>query len=136
MKEMGGKVPVFWSANMSFGIYLMIKLTEKLAKYKKFYKYKIEETHHVHKKDKPSGTALILEKAAKNFTSLEPVVSHRKEDIFGIHRFIAFSENEQLEICHQAFNRKLFAQGAVDISAWLCEQPAGFYVMEDFFKKL
>ncbi len=132
LEKMGQTVPVFWSANMSFGIHLMIKLTESLAKYEKFYKYQIEEIHHIHKKDKPSGTALILEKTARQFTRLEPTVSRRQEDVFGIHRVIARSENEQLEICHQAFNRKLFARGAVDISIWLCEQPPGFYGMDDF----
>ena len=136
LEKMGKKVPVFWSSNMSFGIYLMTKLTGKLAKYKKLYKYQIEETHHIHKKDKPSGTALLLEKTAKKLTNLEPTVSHRKGEIFGIHRFIARSENEQLEIRHQALNRKLFAQGAVDISLWLCKQKAGFYEMDDFFKNL
>ena len=136
LEEMGKKVPVFWSANMSFGIYIMIKITEKLARYNKFYKYRIEETHHTHKKDKPSGTSLIIEKAAKKFTNPDPIISYRKDEVFGIHRFIAVSENEQLEICHRALNRKLFAHGAINISLWLCEQSAGFYSMEDFFKNL
>ena len=136
LHSLGRKVPVFWSANMSFGIYLMTKLTETLAKYKKFYKYQIEETHHAHKKDKPSGTALVLEKTALGFTDLQPTLSHRKPEVFGIHRFIARSENEQLEIRHEALNRKLFAQGAVDVGKWLIQQPAGFYRMKDFFKSL
>lgn len=134
LKEMGRKIPVFWSANMSPGIHLMTKLIENLTKYKKLYKYRIEETHHIHKKDKPSGTALMLEKTAKKQVTTESIISHRKGKIFGIHRFIARSENEQLEIRHQALNRKLFAQGAVDISLWLCEQKAGFYRMNDFFE--
>ena len=136
LHNLGQKVPVFWSANMSFGIYLMTKLTKTLARYNKLYKYQIEETHHIHKKDKPSGTALVLEKVARELTELEPTLSHRKDEVFGIHRFIALSENEQLEICHTALNRKLFAQGAVDVARWLFRQPAGFYSMEDFFKTL
>lgn len=134
LTELGNVAPVFWAANMSFGVYLMCKLTETLAQYQQFYNYHIEETHHVHKKDKPSGTALIVEDAARKSTSkLGETVSLREGEVFGIHSFIAESPNERLEIKHEAHNRGLFAQGAVDISMWLSQQPKGFYTMDDFF---
>lgn len=137
LQELGETNPVFWSANMSFGVYLMSQLVETLAKYHQFYEYFIEETHHIHKKDKPSGTALIIERAAKKSTQkINPILSHREGEIFGIHRFIALSENERLEIQHEAFNRSLFAQGAIDVGKWLMLQPPGFYTMEDFFKNI
>ena len=155
LEELGKKVPVFWAANMSFGIHLMTKLIETLARYERFhsnqiqkihpnqiapliastelYSYQIQETHHIHKKDKPSGTALVLEKTARDSgLRLKKTKAHRKKEVFGIHRFIATSGNEQLEIQHQASNRKLFARGAVDISVWLCQQKPGFYGMDDF----
>ena len=135
LQKLGSSTPVFWAANMSFGIYLMSELTKTLARYQHFYDYHVEEVHHIHKKDKPSGTAIIIENAAKKSTSqLGPTISHREGEVFGIHRFIASSVNERLEICHEAHNRGLFAQGAVDISLWLSEKPPGFYQMEDFFK--
>lgn len=137
LQSLGQQVPTFWSANMSFGVFLMSRLTEVLAKHDKLYCYHVEETHHIHKKDKPSGTALIIEEAAKKSTnSLGPTKSIREGEIFGIHKFIAESANERLEITHEAFNRGLFAQGAVDIAQWLVSQPKGFYVMDDFFNHL
>ena len=134
-KALGEVAPVFWSANMSFGVFLMCKLTEMLAKYDKFYNFKIEETHHIHKKDKPSGTAIMVKNAAEKSTSeIKTVESLREGEVFGIHRFIANSPNETLEIRHDATNRALFAQGAVDISEWLVSKPNGFYEMKDFFE--
>ncbi len=135
LKDLGQRVPTFWSANMSFGVYLMCQLTETLARYDRFYQFQVEETHHIHKVDKPSGTAIIVENAAKQSTdTLRPTISHREGEVFGIHRFIASSVNEQLEIRHEAHNRALFAQGAVDISQWLFKKDPGFYGMDDFFK--
>ncbi len=136
LKELGQQTSVFWAANMSFGVYLMSQLTEILAKYQAFYEFHVEETHHVHKKDKPSGTAIIIENSAKKSTDqLKPTISHREGEVFGIHRFIASSKNENLEIKHEAHNRSLFAQGAVDVAQWVVNQSPGFYGMDDFFKK-
>ena len=135
-KKLANDRAVFWSANMSFGVFLMCQLTQKLAQYNELFKFHVEETHHIHKKDKPSGTAIMVEEAAKKSTNtLEPTVSHREGEVFGIHRFVATSENESLEIRHEAFNRSLFAQGAVDAGMWLCQQKPGFYSMEDFAKQ-
>lgn len=135
LKELGSQIPVFWAANMSFGVYLMCQLTEMLARYERFYEYRIEETHHIHKKDKPSGTALIIEEAARKSTEkLKPTLSHREGEVFGIHSFFANSNDETLEIKHEAKNRGLFAQGALDVGKWLIDQKPGFYNMDDFFQ--
>ncbi len=137
LKALGKNSPIFWAANMSFGVYLLCQLTEKLARYKKFYDYRIEETHHIHKKDRPSGTALIVASAAeKSLGQIPEIISHREEEVFGIHHFIAESKNEKLTLSHEAFNRTLFAQGALDVSQWLITQPKGFYTMDDFFKSI
>ncbi len=137
LRDLGKKVPVFWSANMSFGVYIMCKLTETLAKYSDLYKFHIEETHHIHKKDKPSGTALMIEAAARKSTKqLEDTLSHREGEVFGTHSFFAISSREKLEIRHEALDRGLFAQGAVDVASWIVDQKPGFYVMEDYFESL
>ncbi|MEM7645885.1 MAG: dihydrodipicolinate reductase C-terminal domain-containing protein, partial [Pseudomonadota bacterium] len=133
--ELGKIVPLFWAANMSLGVHLMCELTEQLARYEKFFQFKIEEAHHVHKKDKPSGTALIIEQAARRSTSkIKPIESIREGEIFGIHRFIAESPLETLEVRHKALDRALFAQGALDVSLWLADQEPGVYTMGDFCK--
>lgn len=135
LKAMGKEAPVFWAANMSFGVFLMSKLTEYLASFSEQYNLHIEETHHVHKKDKPSGTAIIIENAAKKkTTSLGPTISHREGEVFGIHRFIASNEFESLEIRHEANSRGLFAKGALDVGRWLVEKAPGFYDMDDYFE--
>ncbi len=137
LKELGQKVPVFWASNMSFGVYLMCQLTEWLASYDKFYEYHVEETHHVHKKDKPSGTALTIEDSARKSTqNLKQTIAHREGEIFGIHSFFANSRDEVIEIKHEAKNRGLFAQGAIDVGKWLVSQPPGYYGMDDFFKTI
>ena len=137
LKERGQSVPIFWAANMSFGVHLMSQLTQTLARYDSLYKFHIEETHHIHKKDKPSGTALLIEKAAQKSTnSLDPTVSIREGEVFGVHRFIADSANELIEIKHEALNRGLFAQGAVDVGRWLVSQSPGYYGMNQFFDYL
>lgn len=134
-KDLGQVAPVFWSANMSFGVYLMCQMTEMLARYEKFYEFNIEETHHIHKKDKPSGTALIVKEAAlKSTKNIQSVNSIREGEVFGIHRFIANSANENIEIKHEATSRSLFAQGAVDISIWLSDKDKGYHSMDDFFR--
>lgn len=137
LKGLGESAPIFWSANMSFGVYLMTKLTQALAQYDSLYNYHVEEIHHIHKKDKPSGTALLIEDAARKATqNLGDTVSIREGEVFGVHRFIASSENEVVEIKHEALNRGLFAQGAVDVGKWLISQKSGFYGMDDFYKHL
>ncbi|MCB0377626.1 MAG: 4-hydroxy-tetrahydrodipicolinate reductase [Bdellovibrionales bacterium] len=125
--------PIFWSANMSVGIHLMAQLVKTLARFGDRYSFQIEETHHIHKKDKPSGTAILLEKAAQQSTDqLKPTLSIREGEVFGIHKFIAQSPNEALEIKHEAFGRSLFAQGALDVAEWLITQKPGLYTMENF----
>ena len=137
LKELGRGSPVFWAANMSFGVYLMCQLTETLALYEKYYNYEIEEAHHIHKKDKPSGTALIIEQAArKNTQKISPIKSIREGEIFGIHKVVARSPLESIEIRHKANDRFLFAQGAVDVALWLKGQPNGFYSMDNFFETI
>ncbi|MCJ8275725.1 MAG: hypothetical protein HRT44_05310 [Bdellovibrionales bacterium] len=135
LKNLGKASPVFWAANMSFGVFLMAKLTEFLAEYDENYNLHVEETHHIHKKDKPSGTAIIVEDAAKKKTQkLGETISHREGEVFGIHRFIATNEFESLEIRHEAFSRGLFAKGALDVAVWLSDQKPGFYNMDNYFE--
>lgn len=136
LKSLANDVPIFWSANMSFGVFLMCQLVEKLAAFEAFYSFQIEETHHKHKVDKPSGTALIIEKAARqNTAKIKPTLSHREGEVFGIHHFSAQSKLEKLTITHEALDRSLFAQGAIKISLWLKNQKPGFYQMTDFFEQ-
>jgi 4-hydroxy-tetrahydrodipicolinate reductase len=113
----------------------------------------ILEMHHRHKVDAPSGTALLLGKAAAegrgstlqelsrfNRMDGEP---HRRDDgtigyaslrggsAAGDHLVIFAGENERIELGHRAENRRIFAQGAVKAAAWLIGRPVGRYAMTD-----
>lgn len=137
LRGLGQIAPIFWSANMSFGVFILCQMAEALARYHRFYQLQIEETHHIHKKDKPSGTALMIESAVRRSSpTLLPTISHRQGEVFGLHRLQARSGKEVIEIRHEALDRGLFAQGAVDVGLWLVKQPPGFYTMADFFADL
>ena len=134
LQTLGETVPVFWSANMSFGVFLLCQLAKSLAKWDQFYDFSLSETHHIHKKDSPSGTALLIEKEVKKATQKQiPIQAFREGEVFGIHQFTALSPFEKIEINHEALDRKLFAKGALDIAGWLWQKPPGFYEMADFF---
>jgi len=124
---------VFWSANMSFGVFIMNRLVEALSNYKLNFSYNMSETHHIHKKDAPSGTALQIEKTAKvNGLKVEDIESLREGATFGIHTFSAHNAMETLSITHEATSRQLFADGALQVARWIGAQKPGFYDMKAF----
>ena len=125
-----------YSSNFSIGANLFFKINEQFAKlinHHPQYAVSIEETHHINKKDAPSGTAITTEqsilKELKNARSI-PVVSHRVGDITGEHTVFYTSPDDTIAITHTAKNRSIFAQGAVKAAAWLVENP-GVYHFSD-----
>jgi 4-hydroxy-tetrahydrodipicolinate reductase len=129
------KTPLLWAPNMSLGIAMFCELIETTARLKGF-DFQIEEFHHRHKKDKPSGTALLLQDVLKKSTETnvpEPV-SIRGGGIFGIHRLYAMSPDETLTIEHTALNRSVFAKGALAAAQWLVGQKPGLYKLKDTLK--
>lgn len=125
-------IPVLWSSNMSMGIALLQKAIAAMGKCDDF-DIAIEETHHKRKKDRPSGTAILLqtavEKSAKR--KIETPVSLRGGGVFGIHKVHYFGEEETISFEHQALNRKVFARGALIATSWLVRQKPGRYGMQD-----
>lgn len=135
METLAQTLPVFWAANMSFGVYLMSQLIQELSKHTEGYDYQIIDTHHIHKKDAPSGTALYLESSVNSQAQLKPTKSLREGEVLGIHNFKATAPFETLEIIHTAKDRKLFADGALRVALWLSGQTPGFYSMADYFRR-
>lgn len=133
--KLAKKTPVVLAPNMSIGVNVMWKLVQEAARVLKNYNISISETHHVHKKDAPSGTALkiaeMIEKAAGRPSGTVPIESKREGEVVGDHTALFESLEETLEITHRAFNRNVFAQGAVRAAQWLTTQPAGLYSMFD-----
>lgn len=145
----GGKT-LFWASNFSLGVAIFSAVNKYLAKImNQFpgYDVSMSETHHVHKLDAPSGTAItlaegILEnmdrkdkwvKEEANATDELPIHSIREGEVFGIHSIRYDSEADSITITHDAKNRKGFALGAV-LAAEYTHAHKGFLGMSDLFK--
>ncbi len=123
LEKMSQLSPVFYSANMSLGVAVLARVLRNLKGLENF-DFQIEETHHIHKKDKPSGTALLLQKNLEigiQKKAPEPL-SIRGGGIFGIHKVWAMSESEVITFEHQALNRAVFAEGAVRAAHWMYQR--------------
>ncbi len=135
-----------YASNFSLGANLFFKLNQWLASCTEAHGYSasIEETHHIHKKDAPSGTAITLAegiidrtKHLKNWTLDEPrrgeipIKAIRENEIPGTHSVKYRSEVDQIEIKHEAFSRQGFVNGAVLVAEWIVNQQ-GMLTMDDF----
>jgi 4-hydroxy-tetrahydrodipicolinate reductase len=141
---------LFYAPNFSIGMNIMFMLNSQLAKITEKYGYKLSltETHHIHKLDKPSGTAVKLADDIlannKNYNSWEltdgdkqtatddalPITAIREGDVFGIHEVQAQSDCDIIKLSHEAFSRKGFASGAV-IAAEFILGKKGLFTMND-----
>lgn len=140
-----------YASNFSIGMNIAFALNAKLANvlsdYPEF-KPSLLEIHHVHKKDMPSGTAYtLLEDIMKQQPEYEgislnqearsnsiPVVALREGEVKGIHQVAWNSGAEEISIRHEAFDRSIFASGAIMAALWLHAQANGIYTMRDIIK--
>ncbi len=127
------KIPVFLSSNMSAAVNLTFLAAEFLAGNLDF-DIHIHETHHTAKKDAPSGTALtfasFIEKAGKKAA----ITSARIGDIKGEHEIVFAGPGEKVVLKHCAFDRSIFAGGAIKAGLWLAGKKPGLYNFQDYFK--
>jgi 4-hydroxy-tetrahydrodipicolinate reductase len=153
IKKLSKKIPILKAGNMSLGINLLMYLTEIASNSlgKKFLS-KVFEIHHKHKKDYPSGTALMLGKGIalgknknfydlmgkkflnkKNFPYGEKINfnSIRKGEIIGEHEVKFSSGKEIITLNHEAFDRALYSEGALSAAKWLISKRPGLYSMRD-----
>ena len=134
LNRLAKNASVLWAPNMSLGIACLNQWLEQLPPAVKQWPVEIEETHHRHKKDNPSGTALLLLNTLEQAGLKQvKVKSFRKGDVFGVHLVSFQSKEEKLEIKHTALNRGIFAQGALLAGRWIYQKPPGLYSMKDFF---
>ena len=153
LKQTGKSTKVFYAPNMSFGVNSFFNLARKAASYLKDFDIEIIETHHRFKKDAPSGTAIKLgEEIAEelsfskdqfNFNRQQDQQERKKGEIGfssirggnipGEHTVIFHGENESIELTHRAFNREIFADGAIEAAIWLSKQNSGYYTYKDMF---
>lgn len=139
IKEASKKIPILLAFNMSKGIFIIKKsIQDFLESNNNKLNCTIEEVHHTEKVDSPSGTALELKKVieiadiASNILSLN-IESKRVEGVFGIHKVIFSSDSDYIEFKHEALSRKVFAEGAIEISKLISSKSPKMYELEDFF---
>lgn len=136
VKEAATKIPIVFSPNMAVGVNLLFKLIERVSTIlDKTYTPSISETHHVHKKDAPSGTAKKLRNiiADKRKLDLEDikVKSQRTGEVVGDHTVVFDGKEERLEITHHAKSRDVFAMGAIIAAKFIAGKRPGLYNMDE-----
>ena len=153
IKKYSKKIPILKAGNMSLGINLLMYLTEVASRsLGENFLSKVYEVHHKHKKDYPSGTALMLGKGIaigknKNFYNLIGKKyfnkkkfpygnkinfnSIRKKEIIGEHEVKFSSGKEIITLNHEAFDRALYSEGALTAAKWLMKKKPGLYSMRD-----
>jgi len=153
IRNFSKKISILKAGNMSLGINLLMYLTEIASRsLSKNFLSKVFEVHHKHKKDFPSGTALMLGKGIavgrnKNFYNLLGKKylnkktfpysnkinfnSIRKGEIIGEHEVSFSSGKEIITLNHEAFDRALYSEGALSAAKWLMKKRSGLYSMRD-----
>ncbi len=148
IKNAAKHIPVFYSANMSLGVALLVELAKTAARAMPDAEIEIIEKHHNRKLDAPSGTALMIANSikqvrpkstftlgrsgmAKRTPSEIGIHAVRMGNIVGEHEVIIGTETQTITLKHEAHSRALFAEGAVVAAEFLVKQPAGLYTMND-----
>ena len=149
------ETPIFFSANMSIGVNLLIDLVCKASKVlESNFDIEIVEKHHNQKLDAPSGTALAIADAVSETVSYSPefmfdrhsvrqkrdkaeigIHAVRGGNIVGEHTVIFAGNDEVIELKHSATSKEVFAVGAVRAAIYMKDKPAGLYNMTDLVKE-
>jgi len=130
-------VPVVYDRNMSQGIAVLQELVARAARsLGDEFAIEIHETHNIHKKDAPSGTALKLGESiadARDQTGADSVhyQSERRGEVPGDHEVIFSSPTERLTLGHSVTTRSVFAEGALRAARWIVDRQPGLYDMHD-----
>lgn len=125
------RIPVLWASNFSLGVAVLDELVERAAAALPGWDCDIVESHHVHKRDAPSGTALSLGAAAERGGARPRYASLRAGDIIGEHLVQFAAAGERIELVHRATSRDIFARGALHAATRLVGRPAGPYRVRD-----
>jgi 4-hydroxy-tetrahydrodipicolinate reductase len=126
LAEASSDIPVLWASNFSLGVVVLHELVRQVSESLPAWTVAITETHHVHKLDAPSGTALTLGEAASAANGRETSIdSIRQGEVIGEHVVRFSGLGETLELAHRADDRDIFARGALEAARRLAQQPAG-----------
>lgn len=134
IKKASSKIAIVFSSNMSVGVNLVFALISKAAKVTgKDYAIRLTETHHVHKKDAPSGTAKTMSEIAEKSSrsKVKDVESLREGEVIGDHTITFESDVDLIALHHHAKTRDIFAQGSLVAAKFLSKKTKGLYSMQD-----
>ena len=152
VEDASRRAPIVIAPNMSVGVNLLRQVVRELsAKLGADYDLEVVEAHHRSKKDAPSGTALLLARAAAEGRGrdLDEVVVYGREGVspreegeigihalrggavVGEHRLIFYSGGEEVEVVHRALSRRTFAEGALRAARFAAAAKPGLYTMHD-----
>lgn len=131
LEAAAARIPVLSAANFSLGVAVLGDLVERAARALREWDCDIVESHHVHKLDAPSGTALALGACAEQGGASPRYASLRAGDIVGEHTVQFTGPGERIELVHRAGNRDIFARGALQAAAWLAGREPGSYRLRD-----
>lgn len=138
IEEASGDIPIVFSPNMSVAVNVFFSLIEKAAKtLGKGYNVSIKEAHHIHKKDKPSGTAKLMANIVKEKlkdTDI-PIESIREGEIAGNHDITFEGKVDTLKISHSAKTRDIFALGALRAARFVAKKDKGLFSMADVLEE-
>jgi 4-hydroxy-tetrahydrodipicolinate reductase len=154
IKEAAKRIPIFKSANYSYGIVVLRKLVaEAVKRLEADFDIEVIEAHHNQKKDAPSGTAKLLVETIQNAGSLNHPAEYghptdearhphsigvhalRGGSIVGEHTVLFAGAQERITISHQAESRAVFAHGAIKAAQFIIKQHPGLYSMDDLVKE-
>ena len=134
------RIPILLAPNMSKGVNASLQTISDLSRLLSDYEVSIEETHHKNKVDSPSGTALKIAEVVANARNIKAsdinITSYREEGEIGVHKTVFKSDDDEIIIYHNAFNRKIFAKGALETSQWIAKQKPGLYTYKSFMEDI
>ncbi|ASE36042.1 4-hydroxy-tetrahydrodipicolinate reductase [Staphylococcus pettenkoferi] len=149
LQTLGKQIPVFFSANMSYGIHVLTKLLETAVPLLQDFDIELTEAHHNKKVDAPSGTLVklydVIDELRQN---LEPVYDRHNNDekrqpnevgihairggtIVGQHDVLFAGQDETIELTHRAQSKDIFANGALNAATKLVTKENGFYTFDN-----
>lgn len=134
IKEASQKTAIVFSPNMSVGVNLLFNLVDAASKILGGYRVSIEEAHHIHKKDAPSGTAKKIAEIVNKQgfrVKTEEIKAIREGEIVGEHKIVFESDVDRIELMHHAKTRDIFAKGALIAAKWVSSKKTGLYSMND-----
>jgi 4-hydroxy-tetrahydrodipicolinate reductase len=128
LEELAQRTWVLASANFSIGVHVLLQALRDVAPrlLAMGYQASVIETHHTHKKDAPSGTALAIQGVIQEARATPvPIQSLREGEVVGDHEVTFLGQADRLVLSHSAQERSIFARGAIEVALWLVRRPQG-----------